>query len=85
MVFIVKRKRRKGEGGHRPKLTPSAKICMAISWTTIEQNEAGGASEERRAARLAPPRECCGDPPSMADMLADKSPKINDYINETTK
>lgn len=50
---------------------------MAISWTTMEQKAGGGAKEERRADPL-PPRELTGDPPSTADMLADKSPKMRD-------
>ena len=61
----------------KEKLTPKARICMAISWTTTEQKEAGGAREERLEGIPEPMRMCTGEP-SIADMLEDKSPKIKD-------
>ena len=52
---------------------------MAMSWTTMEQNEGGGVNEERRVIVTGPLlRRWTGDPPSTADMLDDMSPKIND-------
>lgn len=50
---------------------------MATSWTTIDEKAGGGANEERRA--VPPLRELIGDPPSTADMLAERSPKMRDY------
>ena len=61
-------------------LTPRAKICMAMSWTTMEQKAGGGDTEERRPGAE---REFTGEPPSTADMLADKSPKIRDFVSKT--
>ena len=49
---------------------------MAISWTTTEQKDGGAARDDRRDDDDAP--RCTGDP-SMADKLADRSPKIIDW------
>jgi hypothetical protein len=56
---------------------------MAISWTTTEQKEAGGAREERLEGIPEPMRMCTGEP-SIADMLEDKSPKIKDCMKIET-
>ena len=51
---------------------------MATSWTTMDEKAGGGANEGRRA--VPPPREWIGEPPSTADILAERSPKISDCI-----
>ena len=54
-VFVLfdEKKRKKNWA----RLTPRAKICMATSWTTMEEKAGGGANEERRAVPAPPPRE----------------------------
>ena len=62
-------------GSQGCQLTPRARICIAINWTTMAQKDGGGVNDGRRLE--FPPRT--GDP-SMLYILDDKSPKISDWF-----